>query len=185
MSRTSEGRAGGRILGVDYGARYVGLAVSDALGITAQPLETLEVRSLQDAVDQVAEVAHDRGAELVVVGYPVLLSGREGELAKRVDRFISALAGRTGLPVEKWDERLTTTEASRVLREQRTGRPSRGHPRREGRREVRREGRRGPGSRAGRSAGRAVDRLAASLLLRSYLERHRRAEALREEDDEP
>lgn len=136
-----------RVLGVDFGDRRVGLAVSDPLGLTARPAETLEVESLADAVEQVALAADRHQVSAVVVGYPVHLDGGAGARARRVDRFMRRLRERTGLPVVPWDERLSSVAAERVLREA-----------------GKRRGPRGP-----------VDRIAASLLLAAYLERHPRA----------
>ena len=148
MSRIQRPSGPSRVLGVDFGGRRVGLAVSDSLGLTAQPLATLEVSSLADAVAQVAETAREAGVALIVVGYPLLLSGKRGELARRVDRFAAALEETSGLPVKRWDERLTTVEANRLLRHKSEGRRKR---------------RVKPGE---------ADRLAACLLLGSFLERH-------------
>jgi len=106
-----------RILAVDWGERRVGLAVCDPTGTLASGLETLVVSGRADAVERVAAVAREVGAESVVVGLPLLLSGERGVAAEAAERFAAALAAATGLPVSTWDERLTSTLASRRIRE--------------------------------------------------------------------
>lgn len=138
-----------RALGVDLGDVRIGLAVSDPAGRVATPLETLPVVDAEDreaiAAD-VAAVAQREEAEVVVVGLPRALSGREERPAQRA-RAIAELIGRaSGLPVELWDERFTTVEAERVMIEQ----------------GVRRRERRA-----------SVDRVAATILLQSWLDRRR------------
>ena len=88
----------------------------------AHPHGVLVVESRAEAVRLVARAAHEEGAVLIVVGYPLLLSGARGELTRRVDRFIDALRKETGVPIVTWDERLSTAEATRVLRMDREGR---------------------------------------------------------------
>ncbi len=113
-----------RILAVDWGERRIGLALSDPDGIIATGLETLEVKSAAAAVTRVAECAREREAERIVVGMPLLLSGARGTAAEAAQRFADALAAATGLPVETYDERLTSALSTRRLREAgvRTGR---------------------------------------------------------------
>jgi putative Holliday junction resolvase len=111
-----------RILAVDWGARRVGLAVSDPLGVLASALPTLEVRSEADAVARVAEVARETEAEAIVVGLPLTLAG-EGGLA--AERFAELLRAATALSVDLFDERLTSVIAQRRLHE--TGTKTRGH----------------------------------------------------------
>jgi putative Holliday junction resolvase len=106
-----------RILGVDWGERRIGLAVSDPAGVIATGLETVTVRSMQQALDAVTGVAADREVERIVVGLPLLMSGRAGEAAEAAQRFAAALAERSGLPVDTYDERLTSALSERRLRE--------------------------------------------------------------------
>jgi putative Holliday junction resolvase len=106
-----------RILAVDWGEHRVGLAVSDPAGIIATGLATLEVRSAEQAVVRVAAVAHEQGAERIVVGLPLLMSGARGAAAESAQRFADALSLRTGRPVETYDERLTSALSERRLRE--------------------------------------------------------------------
>jgi putative Holliday junction resolvase len=113
-----------RILAVDWGERRIGLAVSDPGGIIATGLPTLEVRGHDDAVERVLAVARVEEAGRIVVGLPLLLSGGRGEAAVAAGRFAAALAARGVLPVDTYDERLTSALSARRLREAgvRTGR---------------------------------------------------------------
>jgi putative Holliday junction resolvase len=106
-----------RILAVDWGERRIGLAVSDPQGIIATGLETVLARSPAEAVARVAEVAVEREVERIVVGLPLLMSGERGEAAATAQRFADALAERTGLMVDTYDERLTSALSARRLRE--------------------------------------------------------------------
>lgn len=107
-----------RILGIDFGERRVGLAVSDPLKIIAQPLITL----IRDAGDgwwsQLAAVISEQEIELAVVGYPLTMSGERGRQTQVVDRFIADLERKLALPVERYDERLTTVAARKALQQQ-------------------------------------------------------------------
>lgn len=108
----------GRVLGVDLGERRIGLALSDALGITAGPLMTIERRGSADA-DRAAIVtaAREHEAERIVVGMPTSMSGKAGPAAKAAAAEIAALQAAAGpdLPVLAHDERLTTVTAQRAL----------------------------------------------------------------------
>lgn len=106
-----------RILAVDWGERRVGLAVCDPTGTLASGLETLEVRSAADAVEQVAGAAREVEADSIVVGLPLLLSGERGSAALAAEKFAAGLATATGLPVSTWDERLTSAMAGRRMQE--------------------------------------------------------------------
>jgi putative Holliday junction resolvase len=143
-----------RILAVDWGERRIGLAVSDPQGIIATGLETVQVVSEQSAVARVAEAARACGAERIVVGLPLLMSGARGEAAESASRFAELLAERTGLPVDTYDERLTSALSERRLRE--------------------------VGHRGGKKRAR-VDQGAAVALLESYLQRIRAQERRQEE----
>ncbi len=142
----------GRILALDYGRRRIGLAVSDDLGITAQGLETFTRGRIRQDLEGLAKIAGETGAVEIVVGDPKHLSGDSSRSSEEAREFAGRLGARTGLPIRFWDERLTSVEAQRVLKE--TGISSR--------------------KRAG-----AVDRLAAMLILESYLEWKR----LQQQDD--
>ena len=132
----------GRILALDLGKRRIGLAVSDELGITAQGLGTLERTNIREDLAELTRIAVERGVALILMGNPMHMSGSEGRQSAWVREFAERLGVHSGLSVRLWDERLTTVEAERVLRE--SG--------------ISLEKRR-----------RAVDRLAAVILLESYL----------------
>ena len=106
-----------RILAVDWGERRIGLALSDPDGIIATGLETLVVKGRDEALARVAAAAREREAARIVVGMPLLLSGARGEAAEAAQRFADALAVATGLPVETYDERLTSALSTRRLHE--------------------------------------------------------------------
>lgn len=113
-----------RILAVDWGERRIGLALSDPGGIIATGLDTLVVKGREDALVRVTAAAHGHEAARIVVGLPLLLSGARGEAAVAAQAFADALAERSGLPVETYDERLTSALSTRRLHEAgvRTGR---------------------------------------------------------------
>ncbi len=102
---------------MDWGKRRIGLAVSDPRGVIATGLETLEVRSVEQALERVTAVAAAVEAERVVVGLPLLLDGTRGEAARAAQGFADALARRLAIPVDTYDERLTSTISERRLRE--------------------------------------------------------------------
>ena len=135
---------GGRILATDFGTRRIGLAVSDALGITAQGLPTLERTRLEDDLEHIRQLAEEYSVERVILGNPIGASGRKTAMSERVEAFAQKLRRRLACPVELWDERLTSVEAHRLLRESGIGIEKR---------------------------RRAADRVAASLLLQTYLDR--------------
>lgn len=106
-----------RILGVDYGERRIGLAVSDPSATIAQPLPTLQRRAgKRPPVQAVADLARAWEAEAVVVGLPLTLDGDESEWTREVRGFGDRLAERTGLPVHFVDERMTSVRAERAVR---------------------------------------------------------------------
>ena len=107
----------GRILGVDFGLKRVGLAVCDGLHILATPLPVYKTKSMRDSIDAVAAIAKDREVCGVVVGLPLNLVGSESVQSGRARAFARNLQKVTGLPVELYDERLTTVEADELLRE--------------------------------------------------------------------
>jgi putative Holliday junction resolvase len=104
----------GRILAVDPGERRVGLAISDPLGITAQGLPTFDRKS-GDIFAHLRALKARFELARVVVGRPLSLSGRESESSRRAAEFARAIADALSLPVELWDERLSSAEAQRVL----------------------------------------------------------------------
>src|SRR5262249_2637757 len=109
--------AKGRILALDLGKKRIGLALSDPLGITAQGLPTLERTNIRSDLAELEQLAADHEVELILMGNPLHMSGHEGRQVQYTRDFAERLGERTGLPVKFWDERLTTVEAQRVLRE--------------------------------------------------------------------
>ena len=107
-----------RYMGLDYGDKTVGVAVSDELGITAQPLETItreRWNKLRQTCKRIEEIIVDKKVEVIVVGKPLNMNGTEGERLERTREFIDMLKRRTGLEIVELDERLTTVEADRIL----------------------------------------------------------------------
>jgi putative holliday junction resolvase len=133
-----------RYLGLDVGNRRIGVAVSDELGLTAQPVMTLErKRNRRDDLRSLARLARRFGVAGIVVGNPVHLSGDVNPQSEKTQEFAAELGILTGLPIHMWDERLTTREAHQILYEA-------GHARQQHRR--------------------VVDQVAATLILKSFME---------------
>lgn len=130
-----------RFMGLDVGERRIGVAMSDPLGSTAQPFET--IKRDEGSVSRLAELVSELEVGKVAVGLPLLMDGREGEQARLVREFAADLAGAIDADVAFVDERLTTKEAESVLREGRVKR--------------------------GKKRG-ASDRVAAALILRAYMD---------------
>ena len=108
------------ILGLDYGSKTVGVAVSDPLGLTAQSVETIwrkQENKLRQTLARIEELAAEYQAEKIVLGLPKNMNNTIGERAEKTLEFREMLERRTGLPVVMWDERLTTVEAERTLME--------------------------------------------------------------------
>jgi putative Holliday junction resolvase len=106
-----------RIGGLDVGDRTIGVALSDELGLTAQALEVIRRRSLEQDLARLDEIARQYGVVRWVVGMPRNMNGTYGPRAELTRAFMERLAGHSGLPVEAWDERLSTMAAERVLLE--------------------------------------------------------------------
>lgn len=106
-----------RALGIDFGEKRIGLAISDPEGRLAVPLTTLERRNDRSALRQIAEIVRREGVERLVLGDPVDLEGGRGENAERIRRFGERLAAMTGLPLERVGEALTSAEAAGRLRQ--------------------------------------------------------------------
>ncbi len=105
----------GRILGIDYGRRRLGFAVSDATGTVATPLDTVHVASVAEALDLACGVARSKRVERVVVGLPRNMDGTCGPMAREAQAFAERLAGMLGIPVVMWDERLSSALVERML----------------------------------------------------------------------
>lgn len=109
-----------RIMGLDYGTKTVGVAVSDPLGITAQAVETItrkEENKLRKTCARIEALIAEYGVERIVLGFPKHMNNDIGERAEKALEFRDMLARRTGLEVVMWDERLTTVSAERTLME--------------------------------------------------------------------
>ena len=119
MSATSGSRSSlrPRVLGLDVGSKTIGVAVSDPLGITAQGLPTIRRKNKRLDFEQLAKIIGDYEVSEIVVGYPLCLSGAEGTQSLKMRAFAGELEKKFGLPVHLWDERLTSSEANRILRE--------------------------------------------------------------------
>jgi putative Holliday junction resolvase len=105
----------GRILGLDLGERRIGMAVSDPLGITAQGLPTLVRAGGAADLEAIASRTQEYEVERIVLGLPLRLDGTAGPAAEAARRFAADLERYSGLPVDLWDERLTTVQAERTL----------------------------------------------------------------------
>ncbi|MBI4466059.1 MAG: Holliday junction resolvase RuvX [Acidobacteria bacterium] len=154
-------KSSGRILAIDLGSKNIGLAVTDALGLGAQGLPTLRRTNRRADLKRLRELVEAIEVERIVVGHPLHLKGYAGARAQQAARFADWLRRELRLPVELFDERLTSWEAEQRLRA---------------------AGSRRFGTRAQRKD--AVDRLAATLILESYLE-HQTARAAREKNPAP
>lgn len=109
-----------RVLGLDYGSKTVGVAVSDPLGLTAQRVETIwrkQENKLRRTLARIEELVKEYQAERIVIGLPRNMNYTMGERAEKSLEFGEMVEKRTGLPVIMWDERLTTREAERALME--------------------------------------------------------------------
>lgn len=140
-----------RVLGIDYGTRRVGIAISDPLRLIARRLETV-TRSRDDApgpVDHIASLCREHDVDTIVVGLPLRTDGRESPIAKEAVSFADALREKTGLTVEMYDERYTSQIAGRVMVET------------------------GVGKRGKKRDKELVDRLAAEILLQGWLDTQR------------
>ena len=135
--------ATGRILALDLGRKRIGLALSDPLGISAQGLETLQRTTIREDIAALEAIARQHDVKLILLGHPLNMNGTEGRQARYTSDFAERLTERTGLPVRFWDERMTSIEAGRVLRDSGISIEKR---------------------------AKAVDRLAAVILLSSFLD---------------
>ena len=112
-----------RYLGIDFGEKRIGVAISDPSGRIAFPLEVIEVR--EPPFRKICEIAERYKVGKIIVGFPRSLSGRIGPQAKKVEDFISELLKHSPVPVERWDEQFTSREAERILLEMDMGRKER------------------------------------------------------------
>ena len=136
----------GRVLGVDYGDVRTGIAISDEGRFLASGITTLREAGMLTTADRVAAEAVGRGAPLIGAGLPKNRDGSEGPRAEVIRAFVGYLSERTEIPIELWDERLSTVEAHRILSASDVG---------------------------GRRRRAVVDTLAAEIILQSFLDAHR------------
>jgi putative holliday junction resolvase len=106
-----------RAMGLDVGTKTVGVALGDELGITAQALTTIRRKNLKEDLSQLASLIEEHEVSVLVVGLPLNMDGSEGLKAQECRAFGAALQEKTELPIEYWDERLSTVAAQRVLLE--------------------------------------------------------------------
>lgn len=130
------------MLALDVGKKRIGLAMSDPLGITAQGLATLQRTRIREDLEKLKQIAHNGDVRVLLVGKPLHMSGSESTQGRYTKEFADRLSQHLGLPVIHWDERLTSAEAERALRESGASLEER---------------------------KKAVDQMAAVLLLQSYL----------------
>jgi putative holliday junction resolvase len=104
-----------KILGIDYGSKRIGLAISDELGITARPLAVIERKNLDRDLDVLENFLRETNAGQIVLGLPLRLDGTRGIQCEKVDKFAAALKERFPLPVILWDEALSTWEADELM----------------------------------------------------------------------
>ncbi len=133
----------GRVLALDFGKKRIGVALSDELQITAQGLETLERTNIREDIARLCRLVSESKVARIIMGNPLHMSGQEGRQTEFVRDFGERLQSASGIPVEFLDERLTTVQAQRVLRQSGVSIQKR---------------------------AKAVDRLAAVILLESYLD---------------
>lgn len=132
-----------RILALDLGKKRIGLAISDPLGLTAQGLPTHQRTTIREDIAAIAAIAQQHEVAFILMGYPLHMTGNAGRQAHYTQDFAERITARTGLPIRYWDERLTSVEAGRVLKESGISIEKR---------------------------AKAVDRLSAVILLASYLD---------------
>ena len=130
-----------RILAIDHGTKRMGIAISDELKMIAHPIEFIPAEPFGDFLARLKELLRDKEVEMILVGMPRNMNGSYGPAALKVQDFVAALKGAVTVPIETWDERLTSAQANRFLIE--------GNVRREQRKEK-------------------VDKMAAAILLQSY-----------------
>lgn len=105
----------GCVLGLDYGRRRIGVAVSDDLGFTAQPVCTWSNLKWEEIVENICTWITERNIERIIVGLPLNLRGQKGHLALEVERFVQRLKKHISIPITLWDERFTTVQSKRIL----------------------------------------------------------------------
>ncbi len=137
-----------RVLAIDFGEKRIGLAVSDALGITAQGLETLPNTGAKNTLPALQKICQEYSVNEIVIGLPMNMDGSHGPKAKEVTNFVQKMEEALKIPVKTWDERLSSRQANRLMIEEGLSR---------------------------KKQKLNSDRLAATLILQSFLETRRYA----------
>lgn len=132
-----------KIMGLDYGEARIGVSISDDLGMIATPLDTICERNRDIQLEKTVNLAKEHKVEKIVVGYPKHMDGTIGHRAQYTEEFAKDLSQRLGIPYELWDERLSSTEAHRILEE---------------------------GGVSGKKRKTKVDKIAAVIILQGYLD---------------
>jgi putative Holliday junction resolvase len=132
-----------RILGIDHGTKRIGIAISDELGVIAQPMEFIPAEPFAEFLARLKEIIRDKQVEELLVGMPRNMDGSYGPAATKVREFVTVLKESIAMPMTLWDERLTSAQANRFLVQANV------------RRDKRKE---------------KVDQTAAAILLQSYLD---------------
>jgi putative holliday junction resolvase len=135
-----------RVLAIDYGRKRIGLAVSDELHLTAQPLAVMKRANRREDLRRLRDICRKQGVALILVGHPLHITGEAGEMAQEAARFAARLRKELGIEVDLVDERLTSWEAAQMIAES--------------------------GS-SNRRKQESLDDVAAAIFLREYLERNR------------
>ena len=132
-----------RVLALDHGTKRIGVAISDEMAVIAQPLEFIPAEPFNQFLERLKALIRDRQVDLLLVGMPRNMDGSYGSSALRVQEFVAVLKGTISIPIQTWDERLTSAQANRFLIQA----------------DVRRQERKAK-----------VDKMAAAILLQSYLD---------------
>ncbi len=135
-----------RMMALDFGSKTIGVAVSDELGMTAQGLKTIKRKTMKEDLAELRRIIDQYGIERIVIGLPKNMNGTLGEQAERVIHWVDRIKDEIPVPIETWDERFSTVEASRRLLEADVSRKKR---------------------------KRVIDKLAAVIILQGYLQQFR------------
>jgi putative Holliday junction resolvase len=106
-----------RIMAIDYGENRVGIALSDPLGVIAQPLTTIRVKSQKALFKQILEIIQQSDVGLIIIGNPLSHKGEATEMSKQISRFIKRLKKMTDIEIKLWDERFTSQYAMNIMKE--------------------------------------------------------------------
>jgi putative Holliday junction resolvase len=132
-----------RILALDHGSKRIGVAVSDATKTIAQPLEFISAEPFADFLERLKQLIHEKEIDLILIGLPRNMDGSYGPAAQKVETFVAVLKTAITVPIKMWDERLTSSQANKILIQDNVRRAKRKEK---------------------------VDKIAAAILLQSYLD---------------